>query len=91
MFAVVVRESGDAERIDASDELVRTAVVPRLREAPGFVSGLFTSDGSGSTLNVFAFESEATARAALESARRAPRPPFLALDSVVLVRVVATA
>ena len=90
MFAVVVRESGDAEQIDQAGDLVRENVVPRLREAPGFVSAVFTSDGSGRTLNVFAFESETTARAALEAARRAPRPPFIALDSAELVRVLAT-
>jgi hypothetical protein len=90
MFAVVVRESGDAERIDASGDLVKAAVVPRLREAPGFVSAVWTSDGAGGTLNVLTFESEATARAALEAARSAPRPPFMALDSVELVRVLAT-
>jgi hypothetical protein len=91
MFAVVVRESGDAERIDASGEMVQAAVAPRLRDAPGFVSAVWTSDGAGGTLNVLTFDSEATARAGLEAARGAHRPPFLALDSVELVRVLATA
>ena len=90
MFAVVVRESGDAARIDGSGDIVRDAVMPRVREAPGFVSAIFTSDGQGGTLNVIAFESEATARAALDAARRTPRPPFMTLDSVELVRVLAT-
>jgi hypothetical protein len=91
MFAVVVRESGDAERIDASGEMVQTAVAPRLREAPGFISAVWTSDGAGGTLNVLTFDSEATARAGLEAARSAHRPPFMALESVELVRVLATA
>ncbi len=90
MYAVVVRESGDAKRIDGSEDMVRQAVVPRLKQAPGFVSAVFTSDGRGGTLNVFAFESEATASAALAAARDAPRPPFLTLDSVEMVRVLAT-
>ena len=49
------------------------------------------SDGSGGTLNVLAFESEETARAALAAAKAAPRPPFMQLESVDLLRVLATA
>jgi hypothetical protein len=90
MYAVVVRETGDADRIDASGDMVREAVVPQVRQAPGFVSAMFTSDGRGGTLNVITFESETAAQAALDAARRAPRPPFLTLDSVELVRVLAT-
>lgn len=90
MFAVVVRESGDAEQIDQSGDLVSTRVAPRVRQAPGFVSAMWMSDGSGGTLNVIAFASEAEARAALEAARTSPRPPFIKLDAVDLFRVLAT-
>jgi hypothetical protein len=91
MFAVVVRESGDAARIEASADLVSTNVVPRVRLAPGFVSAVWLSNGSGETLNVLAFESEEAARAALGAARTSPRPPFMKVESVELLRVLATA
>jgi hypothetical protein len=91
MFAVVVRESGDAEKIDASGDLVSKNVAPRLREAPGFKSAIWTSDGAGGTLNVLVFESEEAAREGLEQARNAPRPPFMRVQSVDLYRVLATA
>lgn len=91
MFAVVVRESGDAEQIDQSGDLVSARVAPRVRQAPGFVSAMWMSDGSGGTLNVLAFESEADARAGLEAARTSPRPPFMKVDEVELFRVLATA
>ena len=74
MFAVVVREAGDATQIDGSASIVRDDVVPRVREAPGFVSALWMSDGAGRTLNVIVFESKETARRALEAARAADRP-----------------
>jgi len=90
MFAVVVRESGDAEQIDQSGDLVIARVAPRVGQAPGFVSAMWMSDGSGRTLNVLAFESEAAARAALEAARTSPRPPFMKLDAVELFRVLAS-
>ena len=91
MFAVVVREAGDAARIEASSSIVRDRVAPQVREAPGFVSALWMSDRSGGTLNVLVFESEQSARAALEPARSAPRPPFMQVESVDLFSVLASA
>ena len=91
MYAVVVRESGDAQQIDQRDDMVKSAVAPAVRELPGFVSALWTSDGMGGTLNVLVFDSEDAARTALEGARSAPRPPFMKVDAVELTRVVATA
>lgn len=91
MFAVVVRESGDAGQIEASADLVSANVAPRVRQAPGFVSALWMSDGSGGTLNVLTFESEGAARDALEAARTAPRPPFIRLERAELFRVLASA
>lgn len=91
MFAVVVRESGDAEKIEQSADILASNVAPRVREAPGFVSAVWMSDGSGGTLNVLTFESEESARAGLDAARMAPRPPFMRLDHVDLFRVLATA
>jgi hypothetical protein len=89
MHAVVVRETGDAARIEASGDLVSGNVAPRVRQAPGFISALWMSDGAGGTLNVLTFESEDTARAALEAARTSPRPPFMQLERVELLRVLA--
>jgi hypothetical protein len=91
MYAVVVRESGDAASIDASAPLVGEQVAPQVRQAPGFVSATWMSDGGGRTLNVITFESEAAARAALDAARTSPRPPFMQVESVELLRVLATA
>lgn len=90
MFAVVVRESGDAEQIEQSGHLVSARVAPLVRQAPGFVSAIWMSDGYGGTLNVLAFASEAEARAALEPARTSPRPPFMKVEQVELFHVLAT-
>jgi muconolactone delta-isomerase len=91
VYAVVVRESGDAEQIERSADLVNANVAPRVRQAPGFVSALWMSDGSGRTLNVLAFESEEAARAVLEAARTSPRPRFMKVERAELFRVLATA
>jgi hypothetical protein len=91
MFAVVVREAGDPAMIEASAGLVTANVAPRVREAPGFVSALWMSDGAGRTLNVLVFSSEEAARAGLEAARKAPRPPFMRVESVEAFTVLASA
>jgi len=91
MFAVVVREAGDAARIDGSGAIVSERVAPEVRNAPGFVSALWMSDGAGRTLNVLVFESEEAARAGLDPARTTPRPPFMRVESVDLFRVLASA
>lgn len=91
MFAVVVRETGDAAQIDGSRAMVSANVAPRVREAPGFVSALWMSDGTGRTLNVLVFRSEEAARDALEAARSAPRPPFMRLESLDVFSVLASA
>lgn len=90
MYAVVVRESGDPGRIEASADLVQTSVAPQVAGAPGFVSALWMTDGAGGTLNVITFDTETAARAALVPAREAPRPPFMRLERVDLMRVLAS-
>jgi hypothetical protein len=91
MYAIVVRESGDRDKIEASGDEITSNVAPRVRESPGFVSALWMTDGSGGTLNVLVFESEETAMTGLERARTAPRPPYMELESAEFYRVRAKA
>jgi hypothetical protein len=89
VYAIVVREQGDVAQIEGSGGHVSEQVAPRVRQAPGFVSALWMSDGTGKTLNVLAFETEQAARGALEAARRAPRPDYLTLEGAEVYRVLA--
>jgi hypothetical protein len=91
MFAVVVREAGDAAQIDRSGGIVSATVAPRVRQAPGFISALWMSDGAGQTLNVLVYESEEAARGVVEAARTSPRPPFMRVESVDVFSVLASA
>ena len=47
MFAVVVRESGESEMINGSGQHLETNVLPRTRQAPSFVSGIWMTDRAG--------------------------------------------
>ncbi len=91
MFAIVVREAGDAAQIDGNSAMVRERVAPQVRQAPGFVSALWMSDRAGRTLNVMVFDSEEAAGRALEAARGAPRPPFMHVETVEVLSVLASA
>ena len=87
MFAVVVRESGEQAQLDASGPHLEANVLPRVRQAPGFISGVWMTDKAGRTLNVLLFESEDAARRALEMTRNAPRPAFMRLESAEVYAV----
>ena len=63
--------------------------MPRVREAPGIVSGFWMTDMAGATLNVMVFESEDAARSALEPVRTAPRPPWMHVESADVCEVLA--
>jgi hypothetical protein len=89
MYAVVVRERGQADQINASGQHVQANVLPRVRQAPGIVSGLWMTDMAGATLNVMVFESEDAARSALEPVRTAPRPPSMQVEGADVYEVLA--
>jgi hypothetical protein len=89
MFAVVVRESGEQDQLDASGAHLEATVLPRVRQAPGFVSGLWMTDNMGRTLNILVFEGEDAARGALERTRNAPRPASIRLETVDMYKVLA--
>jgi hypothetical protein len=89
MYAVVVRERGQADQINTSGQHVQANVLPRARQASGIVSGLWMTDMAGATLNVMVFESEDAARSALEPVRTAARPPSMQVESVDVYEVLA--
>jgi len=88
MHAVVVRVTviGDVEE---SEQQLRDSVVPRVSQAPGFVSGTWTRAGTDG-LAMVVFESEDAAR---QMADRVPEvvPPSVSLQNVEVREVVASA
>ncbi len=87
MHAVVVRVTINDEQ--AATERLRSEVVPRVSQAPGFVAGYWTrKEGKG--LSMVIFESEESARQASE---RVPEMVFenVTLEDVDVREVVASA
>ena len=87
MFAVVVRESGEQDQLNASGPHLEANVLPRVRQLPGFVSGIWMTDKAGHTLNVLVFDNEGAARGALERSRNAPRLESMRVEAVDLYEV----
>jgi hypothetical protein len=89
MYAVVVREMVDADRIEESKGPLE-GVVPRVQQSPGIASAYFTMTAEGHTLNLFVYKTEEAARGAMERIQGAPRPPFVRLESVEVAEVLAS-
>ncbi len=89
MYAVVVREAGEPQAIAESGGHLEANVIPATRHAPGIVSAVYLTDGAGTALSVFVFETEGAARGAMERIRTAPRPPFIHVEGVEPWQVLA--
>lgn len=87
MHAVVVNVTiGDAE---ASEDMLREQVVPRVAQAPGFVAGYWTRKGT-SGLSMSVWETEDAANVASEMVRSVA-PEGVTVDTVDVREVVASA
>ena len=84
MHAVVVRVT--IEDREAATQGLREQVVPRVRQAPGFVAGYWTrKDNTG--LSMILFESEDNAQSATEQIEAAA-PEGVTIDSTEVREVV---
>jgi hypothetical protein len=91
MHAVVVKVNIDD--FDRGRQFLTEQVVPRVKQAPGFVAGYWTrsEDGTGG-LSMMVFESEDAARGAAQMVEsNAPQDDGVTLDGVEVREVVASA
>ena len=88
MHAVIVNVSID-DREEAAREL-REDVIPRVSQAPGFVSGVWVAVAEGKGQAVISFESEEAARAVADIVRNADRSA-VTIDDIQVCEVVASA
>jgi hypothetical protein len=72
MHAVFVNVSIQPETVEESRKELRTNVVPRVSQAPGFVAGYWTDSNEGRGGSCLIFESQSTAMQAAEMIKNAP-------------------
>lgn len=87
MHAVVVRVT--INDVDASANALRENVVPRVSQAPGFVSGYWTRKGN-SGVSMVVFESEEAAQGMSEMVRSLA-PDSVTIEDIEVREVVANA
>jgi heme-degrading monooxygenase HmoA len=90
MHAIVVRVNiGDAE---IAEKGLTEQVVPRVKNAPGFVAGYWSRSDDGSNgLSMIVFESEDAARAAEQQIRGGVMPETVTIESTEVRKIVANA
>ncbi len=91
MHAVFVNVTIDSESADESAAQLRSEVVPRVKQAPGFVAGYWAGGKEGSGRSCVIFDSEDAAQKAVEMIKSEPRPAGVTLDSVEAREVIASA
>ena len=91
MHAVIVNVTLNDEA--AATAFLKEQIVPRISQAPGFVSGVWARSAEGKGGSMIVFESEEAANAAAAQIESGGRPPEEAatIDSVEVREVVATA
>ena len=92
MFAVVVHVRIASGQLDSSREALKNQVIPRVRQAPGFVKGYWTAsaDGTnGESMVVLKTKQEAEQVAAM--VRSQPPPAGVTIENVELREVIAEA
>jgi len=90
MHALLVNVTIDPGHKEDAPIQLETNVVPRVKAAPGVVSGYWMESADGQHgASVILFETEETARAGADMANSAPRPDFVHFDLVDVREVVA--
>lgn len=90
MYAVAVAVNIDAGREDEAREILRTRIVPMVKQSPGLVAAYFMEPGAGLGYSLLVYDSLENANNAREMAERAPRPDFVKVGTVQVMEVTET-
>ena len=89
MHAVVVKVT--IKDFEGGQQMLEAEVVPRVKQAPGFVTGYWTRGEGDSGMSMLVFESEDAANGAAEFIRSQPDNDAVTLDNIEVREVVASA
>ncbi|HEX9711709.1 MAG TPA: hypothetical protein VGB52_04030 [Actinomycetota bacterium] len=67
MYAVFVVSEIDPKRLDEADAMLRETLVPKIKAAPGFVSGTWARGAGGEARSIALFETEEAAKATFQA------------------------
>jgi len=90
MYAVVVNVSIAGGQFAAARKALNEQVVPRVKQAPGFVKGYWTvNDDSSQGTSMILFRTKQDADNASTMVRNNPPPPGVSLNSAEVREVIA--
>jgi hypothetical protein len=90
MYAVVVNVSIAPGQFSAARKALNEQVVPRVKQAPGFVRGYWTiRDDSSQGTSMTVFQTKQDADNAVTMVRNTPPPPGVSLNSAEVREVIA--
>lgn len=90
MYAVVVNVSIAPGQFAAARKALNEQVVPRVKQAPGFVKGYWTvRDDSSQGTSMAIFRTKQDADNAVTMVRNTPPPPGVSLNSAEVREVIA--
>ena len=90
MYAVVVNVSIAPDQSPAARKALNEQVVPRVKQAPGFVRGYWTiRDDSSQGTSMTIFQTKQDADNAVTMVRNTPPPPGVSLNSAEVREVIA--
>lgn len=92
MYAVVTTVSIAPGQSDGARKTLNEQVVPRVKQAPGFVKAFWTiRDDATQGTSMAVFTTKEAAESALAMVRNSPPPPGVTMNSVEVREVVAEA
>ncbi len=89
MHAVTVSVSIEAGREDDAAKQLQSDVLPRVKAAPGLVSGFWLMPKDGKASSLVVFESEAAAKAMVDGMSAMPPPDFITFDKIEVREIAA--
>ena len=92
MYAIVTNVSIAPGQVEGSRKALNEQVVPRVKQAPGFVRAYWTiREDSAQGTSMIVFKTKQDADAALAMVRNSPPPPGVTISSAEVREVVAEA
>ena len=91
MHAVFVNVTIDPQSADESMAQLRSEVVPRVKQASGFVAGYWAGSREGSGRACIVFESEDAAQQAVTMIKNQPPPTGVTIDNIEAREIIASA
>jgi hypothetical protein len=90
MYALAVSVTIEDGKEDEAREILRSRIIPMVKEAPGVVAGYWMNPGGGYGYSLVIFDSEENANKGKEMVGTGPRPEFVKLGNIQVMEVIET-